>query len=106
MPADAGVLENDAYGSHDAGPMPTPSSEYGPDAYRRALALLAGSSDGCTEAIMLAHGIPQELLVELARDGFATVHEEPLRAGKRTLRVIRLRITATGRRAFALLKGK
>jgi hypothetical protein len=90
MPADEGVLESGAYESHDAGPMPTPSSEYGPDA----------------EAIMLAHGIPQELLVELARDGFATVHEEPLRAGKRTLRVIRLRITATGRRAFALLKGK
>ena len=31
---------------------------------RRALELLAGSADGCTEALMLAHGFTIPLLVE------------------------------------------
>jgi len=31
---------------------------------RRALELLAASRDGCTEAIMLAHGFAPELMVE------------------------------------------
>jgi hypothetical protein len=37
----------------------------------RALQLLAGSPHGCTEAIMLAHGLAAELLVDLVRDGLA-----------------------------------
>ena len=36
---------------------------------RRALELLAASPDGCTEAIMLAHGFTVEMLVELIRAG-------------------------------------
>jgi hypothetical protein len=32
---------------------------------RRALELLAASPDGCTEALMLAHGFTVELLVDL-----------------------------------------
>jgi hypothetical protein len=37
--------------------MPTPSRKRKADAERRrALELLAGSRDGCTEAIMLTHG--------------------------------------------------
>jgi len=32
---------------------------------RRALELLAASPDGCTEAILLAHGFTVELLVDL-----------------------------------------
>jgi hypothetical protein len=34
---------------------------------RRALELLAASREGCTEAIMLAHGFTVELMVELVR---------------------------------------
>jgi len=41
-------------------------------ASRRALELLEASLDGCTEAIMLAHGFRIELLVELVRAGLAT----------------------------------
>jgi hypothetical protein len=36
-----------------------------PTTRRRALELLAGSRDGCTEAIMLAHGFSIDKLVEM-----------------------------------------
>jgi hypothetical protein len=39
---------------------------------RRALELLAASPDGCSEAIMLAHGFTVDFLVELIRTGMAT----------------------------------
>jgi len=41
--------------------MPTPKQQR-----RRALELLAGNRDGCTEAIMLAHGFKIELLARAA----------------------------------------
>src|SRR5262249_54493716 len=37
---------------------------------RRALELLAASPDGCSEAIMLAHGFTVDFLVELIRTGW------------------------------------
>ena len=74
------------------------------DDCRRALTVLAGSPDGCTEAIMLAHGFTQELLVSLAQNGLVSVRDEQLRAGKRMMAVIRLRITNTGLQALTLLK--
>jgi hypothetical protein len=42
---------------------------------RRALELLAASSDGCTEAIMLAHGFTVAQIVDLVCAGLAT-HQE------------------------------
>jgi hypothetical protein len=39
---------------------------------RRALELLADSADGCTEAIMVAHGFTVDMLVELINAGLAT----------------------------------
>ena len=39
---------------------------------RRALELLAASPDGCSEAIMLAHGFTVDFLVDLIRSGMAT----------------------------------
>jgi hypothetical protein len=36
---------------------------------RRALELLASCRDGCTEAIMVAHGFAVEMLADLIRDG-------------------------------------
>jgi hypothetical protein len=47
-----------------------------PATRRRALELLAGSRDGCTEAIMLAHGFSIEMLVELINAGLATAKSE------------------------------
>jgi hypothetical protein len=46
---------------------------------RRALELLA-ASDGCTEAIMLAHGFSIEQLVALVRAGLATASAKRMAA--------------------------
>jgi hypothetical protein len=64
--------------------------------------LLAGSPDGCTEAILLAHGsIPVALMVELVRAGLATAQTERVVASGLKLEIARVRITEAGRRALA-----
>jgi hypothetical protein len=68
---------------------------------RRALELLASCRDGCTEAIMLAHGFTIAQVVELVRAGLATATAERIVAGGCTLEVARARITEAGRRALA-----
>src|ERR1700730_19154962 len=45
-----------------------------PPPRHRALELLASSRDGCTEAIMIAHGFTVPQMVELVRTGLATAH--------------------------------
>jgi hypothetical protein len=79
--------------------MPTPPPSY--RKRRRALELLAASLDGRTEAIMLAHGLKVELLVELVRVGFATASTERMLASGRPIEITRLKITGAGRRALA-----
>jgi hypothetical protein len=61
---------------------------------RRAIELLASCRDGCTEAIMLAHGFTIEQMVELARAGLATVQAERVVAGGKSIEVARAKITA------------
>jgi hypothetical protein len=68
---------------------------------RRALELLAGSPDGCTEAATLTHGFTVTQMVELVRAGLAGVTAEPVVAGRHTLEVARVRITEARRRAMA-----
>jgi hypothetical protein len=63
--------------------------------------LLAASRDGCTEAIMLAHGFTIEQMVELIHAGLATAKAERVVAGGRAIEVARVRITEAGRRALA-----
>jgi hypothetical protein len=67
---------------------------------RRALRLLAGAADGCTEAVMLAHGFTVVLLVEPVRPGFATAKAERKRDGGKSIKAARLQITKAGRRAL------
>jgi hypothetical protein len=67
---------------------------------RQALELLAASPDGCTEAIMLAHGFSVEQMVELIRAGLASAAPERVVAGGRTIEVTRARITEEGRRVL------
>ena len=69
---------------------------------RRALELLAASPDGCSEAIMLAHGFTVDFLVDLIRTGMATRQTERVVAGGRAM--ARVRITEVGRRALAELR--
>ena len=79
--------------------MPPPKEQR-----RRALELLEASLDGCTEAIMLAHGFKIELLVELVQAGLATASTEQMLASGRSMEVTRLRITGAGRRALAQVR--
>ena len=72
---------------------------------RRALELLAASHDGCTEAIMAAHGYSVEQLVELVRSGLASATPERVVAGKRAMQITRVRITDAGRRALEEMDG-
>ena len=52
---------------------------------RPALELLASCRDGCTEAIMLAHGFAIERLLELVHARLATATAERVVAGSRKL---------------------
>jgi hypothetical protein len=70
---------------------------------RRALELLASCPDGCTEALLTAHGFTIEQMVRPVHSGFATAKAERVVAGARTYQVARVRITAAGRR---VLEGK
>jgi hypothetical protein len=86
-------------------PMPTPRIRRSPCRHpkpdrRRALELLASCRDGCTEAMMLAHGFTVPQMVDLVRAGLATATAERVVAGSRTIEVARVRITAAGRRAL------
>jgi hypothetical protein len=65
--------------------------------------LLAGSRDGCTEAIMLAHGFKVEF-VDLINARLATAQTERMVAGGRWVEVMRFRITEAGSRALPHLR--
>jgi hypothetical protein len=67
---------------------------------RRALRLLADAPEGVTEALMLAHGFRVELLVDLCFVGLAIAKPEHMRAGGRTMKVVRMKITEAGRQAL------
>jgi len=43
---------------------------------RRALTVLGDNPDGCTQAILLAHGFRSQLLAELVRTKLVTEHYE------------------------------
>jgi hypothetical protein len=64
---------------------------------RRALELLA---EGCSEAVLLAHGFTIEQMVELVRAGLATATPQRVKAGREWLEVATLRITDKGRKAL------
>jgi hypothetical protein len=62
--------------------------------------LLASCRDGCTEALMLAHGFTVPQMVELVHAGLATATAERMVAGNETIEIARVRITEAGRRAL------
>jgi hypothetical protein len=74
-----------------------------PDRFR-ALELLASSREGCTEAIMIAHGFTVPQMVELVRTGLATTHTRRAIAGRRTIEIAYMKITEAGRQALAAAK--
>jgi hypothetical protein len=62
--------------------------------------LLASCRDGCTEAMMLAHGFTIEQ-IELVNAGLATATAERVVAGSRMIEVATVRITDAGRQILA-----
>jgi hypothetical protein len=71
------------------------------DEPRRALRLLARSPNGCTEAIMLAHGFEVATIDKLVLDGLAKVEAHNTMAGRQRMKVVWMQITEAGRRAIA-----
>ena len=68
---------------------------------RSALDLLAGSRHGVNEELLVhGHRFTRRMLVSLVRAGLATEQCEVIMAGAKTIEVIRVRITAAGRRAI------
>jgi hypothetical protein len=67
---------------------------------RRALAILAGSTNGCTEALMLTHGFTRAMLAKLILGGLATAETERMIAGSKAVSVRRVKITDAGREAL------
>ena len=78
-------------------PMKTRSRRPPQPDRRHALELLASCPDGCSEALMAAHGVPAPLLAELVRDGLAAELAGRVVAGEHTIELTRVRITAAGR---------
>jgi len=70
------------------------------DDQRSALELLAGSPNGCTELLFLAHGFTRNLLADLILAGLATAETERVSAEGRLINVQRIRITDAGREAL------
>jgi hypothetical protein len=81
--------------------MPTGRKRIPPATRQRALELLAALRDGCTEAIMIAHGFTVDVLAGIVRAGLAMANVERMVAGEKRIEVIRVRITEAGRRALA-----
>jgi hypothetical protein len=69
--------------------------------HHRALELLACPQEGCTEAVMLAHGFTLDQMVELVRAGLATATPQRVTAGRHKMEVATLRITNAGRKALS-----
>jgi hypothetical protein len=67
---------------------------------RRALELLAASPDGCSEAILRAHGFRISDIVLLVHAGLATATAARVIAGSRKIEVATVRITDAGRQAL------
>jgi hypothetical protein len=71
------------------------------DERRRVPLILAGSPDGCTMSLMMAHRIIPELLADLVRAGLAVSKPTTVRAGKTPIEVVRMHISEVGRKAIA-----
>jgi len=67
---------------------------------RYALNLLAVDQRGLTETLLLTYGFTHRMLAELVRTGLATAQRQTVKAGGKTIEVVRIRITDAGQRAL------
>jgi hypothetical protein len=70
---------------------------------RRSLDLLASEAHGATgDRLVIAHGFETKMLAGLDYEGLAiAIVGEPVKAGGKTVEVVRITITEAGRRAMA-----
>jgi hypothetical protein len=66
----------------------------------RALRTLSRSPNGCTLAVLMAHGFPMEMIEQLVSSGHAKADAYKMTVAGRTATVVWLKITATGRKAI------
>jgi hypothetical protein len=67
----------------------------------RALKLLASSRHDVNEELLIrGHGVSRGVLASLVRRRLAVTQREAVMAGGKAIEVVRLRITAAGRRAI------
>jgi hypothetical protein len=71
--------------------MPDPAD------WRRALSVLADYPEGCTKALLMAHGFTTKLVVDLIESGLVSARPERSYVGGRPHRVMRIKITDAGR---------
>ncbi len=65
------------------------------------LSLLASSPHGATEALLVrVHGFDSDMVAGIVRAGLATAERETMKAGANLVEVVRLQITAAGRKAI------
>jgi hypothetical protein len=67
---------------------------------RRALELLAVDERGLTETLLRTYGFTRGMLAGLVRTGFATAQRQTVKAGGKTIDVVRIRITEAGQDAL------
>jgi hypothetical protein len=63
--------------------------------------MLALDPHGATEELLvLAHGFDGDMIAGLVRSRLATAEREVMKAGGKTIEVVRVRITAAGRKVI------
>jgi hypothetical protein len=63
--------------------------------------MLAADPHGATkDLLVLAYGFDGDMIADLVRRGFATAQRESMKAGGKTIDVVRIRITSVGRQAI------
>ena len=82
-------------------PSPPRKHRFSPER-RRALELLASSSGGVNAALLVhIHGFKRHVLAGLVRRKLAAAEREVAMPGGHDVEVVRIRITAAGRKALA-----
>ena len=72
-----------------------------PSARHRALEIIAAHPNGCTEAMLVAHDIPADVLTELVQSGLVMARVERVIEEEGFLEVTSLWITAAGELVLA-----
>jgi hypothetical protein len=70
------------------------------DGHRQALKLLARDNRGCTQAVLLAHGVSGDILDALVLHGMAMARPSRIRMGSRERTVVWMKITKEGLQAI------